>query len=203
MALKQVPSLNRTPGRPSRRDALRLGATALASLAGVAQAADTPSSAAAPAELLSALPGAQALGSARMRFFGLDIYEARLWVGSGFNPAAYASSPFALELSYARSLSGRLIAERSLKEMRRQGSFSAQQEQAWLEAMVQAFPDVRQGDRITGLHTPASGARFWFNGQERTPVRDADFSRFFFGIWLSQASSEPQMRAQLLGQKTP
>jgi hypothetical protein len=57
------------------------------------------------------------------------------------------------------------------------------------------------------LHSPGEGARFWFNGQSRPAIRDAEFSRMFFGIWLSDATSEPQIRAQLLaaaaGQKTP
>jgi hypothetical protein len=160
-----------------------------------------------PAEVASELAGAQPQGSARLRFLGLDIYEARLWTPAGFVASAYARSPFALELNYARSLSGRFIAERSLKEMRRQGSISAEREQAWLEAMVQTFPDVKAGDRITGLHTPGVGARFWFNGQSRPAVPDSEFSRTFFGIWLSDATSEPQMRSQLLtpaaGPKAP
>jgi hypothetical protein len=155
-----------------------------------------------PAELQEALPAAQALGAARMRFLGLDIYQARLWAGPGFDARNYAQSPFALELNYARSLSGRLIAERSLKEMRRQASLPAQQEAGWLAAMVAAFPDVQAGDRITGLNLPAQGARFWFNGQARPSVRDAEFSRLFFGIWLSEASSEPQLRAELLGRSS-
>ncbi len=183
----------------------------LAALAGTvlapARAADkaaeaaTASPALLPPELASELTGAQALGSARLRFLGLDIYEARLWSGAGFNPASYAQSLFALELTYFRSLSGRLIAERSLKEMQRQGKQDAAREQAWLEAMVQAFPDVKAGDRITGLNLPGVGARFWFNGQPRPSIRDVDFSRLFFGIWLADATSEPAMRKALLGQK--
>jgi hypothetical protein len=152
-----------------------------------------------PPEIQEALPAAQALGSARLRFLGMAIYQARLWVGTGFAASAYAQSPFALELNYARSLSGRLIAERSLKEMQRQAGLQPHQETAWLAAMVAAFPDVQAGDRITGLHTPVQGTRFWFNGQPRPGVSDAEFSRLFFGIWLSDASSEPKMRAELLG----
>lgn len=182
-----------------------LGALGLAPSKGFgASAADTTdASTTAPGELLTELPGAQALGAATLRFLGMDIYAARLWVPAGFSPGAYAQHPFALELRYFRSLSGRLIAERSLKEMRRQGPWSAAQEAGWLQAMLQAFVDVQAGDRISGLHTPGVGARFWFNGQPRGAVRDADFSRVFFGIWLSDASSEPQMRASLLGHKTP
>lgn len=201
----------------SRRAALYLGGSA--ALVGAlgfmpawwpaAHAADLPSAAAAvlPTELASSLPGAQLLGSARLRFFGLDIYEARLWVSSGFQAAAYADSPFALELNYFRALSGPLIAERSLKEMRRQGNFGSEREQAWLETMQQAFPDVKAGDRITGLHTPGVGARFWHNGQlrpgsateQRPDAARAEFSKVFFGIWLSDATSEPELRKRLIG----
>ena len=196
---------------PSRRKAL-LRAAALTGLALAGSAASRaapvtaadatgagPGGAALPAELVATLAGAQALGAATLRFLGLDIYAAKLWVQEGFSADRYAQSPFALELNYARALSGRLIAERSLQEMRRQAKPGAAQEQAWLDAMLRAFPDVQAGDRITGLHTPGSGARFWFNRQERPAVRDAQFSRLFFGIWLSDASSEPQMRSQLLG----
>ena len=189
----------------TRRNALQLGAgwaiaTALGlASAGSAQGAALQGSAAMPEELQEALPMAQALGTAKLRFLGLEIYQARLWVAKGFNASAWAQSPFALELNYARTLSGRLIAERSLKEMRRQASLDAQQETSWLADMLLSFPDVRSGDRITGLYTPAQGARFWLNGQARLGLRDAECSRLFFGIWLSEASSEPQLRASLLG----
>lgn len=153
-----------------------------------------------PAELLTALPGAHPLGKATMRFLGLAVYEAKLWAQRDFQPSRYPQSPFALELNYFRGLSGPQIAERSLKEMRRQGPSSETREQAWLQAMVQAFPDVKAGDRITGLHAPGMGARFWFNGQRLPDFNDTEFSRTFFGIWLSEATSEPQMRASLLGQ---
>lgn len=153
-----------------------------------------------PAELLTALPGARPLGEATLRFLGLTVYAARLWVQRDFQSSRYAQSPFALELNYFRGLSGTLIAERSLKEMRRQGPINETLEQSWLQAMVRTFPDVKAGDRITGVHTPGVGARFWFNGQGLPALSDPEFSRIFFGIWLSEATSEPQMRASLLGQ---
>ena len=152
---------------------------------------------------MSEWPGLRSVGTARMRFWGLHIYDAQLWASAEFKASAYAQSPFALELLYARSLSGKAIAERSLQEMQRQGAMPAEQAQTWLTAMERAFPDVKAGDRIVGAHTPGQGARFWFNGQPRPGLRDAEFSRRFFGIWLSDATSEPALRAQLLGLAAP
>ena len=158
-----------------------------------------PAAPAAPAELTADLPGARLLGRGTLRFLGLRIYEARLWSGATAPAADWAAAPLALELEYARGLSGAKIAERSLTEMRRQGDIAAETAKRWLGAMTQIFPDVKAGDRITGLNLPGVGARFFVNGQLRGDVRDVDFARLFFGIWLSPKTSEPSLRDALLG----
>jgi Chalcone isomerase-like len=152
-----------------------------------------------PAEVAGALPAARLLGSGSLSFFGLPVYEARLWVGEGFAAERFERDPLALELQYARSLGGRLIAERSLKEMARLGGFNAEQGQRWLAAMTRTFPDVAPGDRITGVQRPGESARFFCNGKPIGELRDAEFTRRFFGIWLGPQTSEPRLREALLG----
>ena len=154
--------------------------------------------AATPAEVAAEVPQPQAAGSTRLKFLGLSIYDARLWVAPGFQANNFAQYALALELTYLRALKGNLIAERSLKEMRRAGNVPAATEQRWLAAMQDAFPDVKEGDRITGIHLPKVGARFYFNGQLRATVKDVAFSQQFFGIWLSPTTSEPRLRTELL-----
>lgn len=191
--------------------ALLLLACALAAASGMAllgppAAAQTANASAPqrlPGEVAAELPGGVLAGSARLRFFGFDVYDSRLWVAPGFRASSYAQSPLALELTYLRALKGRAIAERSLQEMQRCGRLSPEQEQRWLGAMTEAFPDVGRGERITGLHQPGVGARFWVNGQARAEIRDPEFSRCFFGIWLAETTSEPQLRSQLLERAAP
>ena len=190
----------------SRRAALRNTArfaVAASVGTGLVQHGSTWAQSSVPSEVASELPGAQWTGAARLRFFGLSVYDSKLWVANGFKASIYPQHAFALELSYLRALKGNLIAERSLKEMRRVGSISAEQESRWLKGMQAAFPDVNEGDRIVGLHTPGVGARFWHNGQARAAVADPEFSRYFFGIWLSDTTSEPQLRSGLLERATP
>ncbi len=155
---------------------------------------------AAPPEVAAALPGAQLQGSGRLRFIGLAVYDARLWRGAAPVGADWMSAPLALELIYLRKLVGRQIAERSIKEMRRQRELSDDEAGRWLAAMMQIFPDVKDGDRITGFVVPGLGARFAVNGAVKGDVRDTEFARLFFGIWLSDKSSEPALRRALLGQ---
>src|SRR4051794_17684496 len=58
----------------------------------------------APSEVASLVTGPRLLGRGKLRYFGLLVYEARLWAGAGFSPARYDGHAFALELEYARSL---------------------------------------------------------------------------------------------------
>lgn len=152
-----------------------------------------------PIELRSTLPAGRLVGKGVLRFFGLRVYEARLWAAPGFPPGDYARHPFALELVYDRKLEGMAIAERSIAEMRRVGSFTEEQARQWLELMKQAFPDVQAQDRLLGLNDGQGEVRFFHNGRQTAQLRDAEYARLFFGIWLSPQTSAPAMRSSLLG----
>ncbi len=151
-----------------------------------------------PPELRPALPVATLSGQARMTFWGFELYQATLWVAPGFEDTAFEKSTFALELAYLRDFTGAAIAKRSVAEMRRQTPMTLAQEAAWENRMRALLPDVKAGDRITGVHQPATGAVFWRNGSLLGEVRDPVFARQFFGIWLSPQTSEPQLRRALL-----
>lgn len=150
-------------------------------------------------EVSSTLTDARLVGSARLRVWGFEVYDAQLWVVPGFRASQFAQFPLALSLRYLRALKGAAIAERSLKEMRGIEPLAGQ----WLGAMTQTFPDVQAGDRLTGLHQPGVGARFWLNGQPLGNIADARFSASFFGIWLAQTTSEPALRRELLAGAAP
>ncbi|MCO5125290.1 MAG: chalcone isomerase family protein [Rhizobacter sp.] len=174
-----------------------------ASLASPAQASSTHAPSAlvppAPEEVAVELPAARLQGQATMRYLGFEIYEARLWTAPDFSPTHYASHAFALELRYALRLDGAAIAERSLAEMRRVGSFDDARAKGWREMLGRALPDVEPGDRLTGVRAEGGTTRFYRNGQPTAVVEDAEFARLFFGIWLSPRTSEPALRRGLIG----
>jgi len=151
-----------------------------------------------PPEIQAELPGARHGATATLRFLGMRIYDARVWshapiVGDG------AAQALAIEIHYARPLSGSRIASRSLDEMKHIGHVTDAQAQRWLQSMARLFPDVRPGDRITGVQRPGHSACFYVNGSAVGDIVDPDFVRLFFGIWLSPRTSEPALRAQLIG----
>lgn len=151
-----------------------------------------------PLALQQWAPQARPAGQARLRFWGLDVYDATLWVAPGFRSADYAAHGFALQLNYLRNFEGADIARRSLEEMRRLASLSPAQVSRWQSALASLLPNVRPGDRLTGVHRPGRSALFLLNDAPLGEIGDAEFSRLFFGIWLASQTSEPALRQALL-----
>lgn len=158
--------------------------------------------AAQPAQAEAPLPGVRLAGQGTLRFLGFEIYQARLWVSPGFQPDNYTAQPLALELAYQRDFTARSIAQRSIEEMRRVGPFTEQQATRWQQALQAALPEVKAGDRLTGLYRPGAGAVFQLQGRTVGEVADPEFARLFFGIWLSPQTSEPQLREALLAARS-
>ena len=96
----------------------------------------------------------QRVGAGTLRWFGLRVYDAELRAAA--RPVGF-SSPFALSLTYARAFEGRLIAERSRQEIEALGLGSPAQRAVWAEAMRALFPNVAEGDSLTGEHLPGRG----------------------------------------------
>jgi len=149
-------------------------------------------------ELAILLPQSRLIGKGRLTFWGFQVYDARLWALPGFKPDSLAAQPFALELAYLRGFDNQDVAERSITEMRRSAPISDAQAKIWIDDMMRALPDVKKGDRVMGIYRPGVGAQFLMNGRPSGEIRDAEFARLFFGIWLSSKTSEPKLRAALL-----
>ena len=68
------------------------------------------------------------------------------------------------------------------------------------DLLKKAFPDVKSGDKLTGVFLPKQGTRFFFNGRLTTEINDADFGDAFFAIWLDAKAKRLDLRKALLGQ---
>lgn len=190
-----------SPSRPPSAPRRRHIPVAAAFLLAVTTAAWWPTSVQAGSPeptATAALQDKQLLGQSRLRVWGFEVYEASLWAPAGFDAQRFEQQRFALELTYLRSFKGRDIAGRSIDEMRGLATLAPEQAARWQAAMGELFPDVQRGDRLTGVHVPGSGARFYLNGRLRGEVADDAFSRLFFGIWLSPRTSQPALRATLI-----
>jgi hypothetical protein len=141
------------------------------------------------------LPNLILLGEGRLTVLFWDIYDARLYVADGsYDP----EKPFALSLNYLRGFSGSDITKRSIEEMRKQGLGDESVLVSWQTELGRIFPDVLEGDEIIGVSDPSEGARFFLNDSLIGTITDQNLSRQFFDIWLSEKTSEPEMRKLLM-----
>jgi hypothetical protein len=142
------------------------------------------------------LPQAQLVGEYTFSKYIWDIYHISLYA-----PEAKweEGKPMALQLRYQLAISGADIAERSAEEMRNIGFKDEVRLAAWFSQMRNIFPDVRDGTILTGVLTADGQTIFYQNDKEIGHVQDSEFGRWFFGIWLNKATSEPTMRKNLLG----
>lgn len=142
------------------------------------------------------VPNAKTVGEGRLTYMLWDVYDAVLYAPNGkFEP----QKPFALSLTYLRDLSGKKIADRSVEEMRNQGFKDEIRLAAWHTQMTNIFPDVSEGVSLTGLYTDNGESIFYKNGIEVGRIKDKEFGKYFFDIWLNKKTSAPDLRANLLG----
>jgi len=174
---------------------------ALSALVALVLLVSGPALADVPPHLGRALGEARPAGSGRLTWFGLHVYDARLFVpATGFDARRYFEQPFALELTYARKLQGRAIAERSDAEIAKLGIGTEAQRARWRQAMLALFPDVQAGQKLAGVHVPGQATEFYLDGQLIGRVDDPAFGTAFFGIWLDARTAAPDLRASLLKQ---
>ena len=140
------------------------------------------------------LPGLRPSEAQRLKIWGFEIYDARLWTRPEFSVQQYSTQSFGLELTYLRKFEGKDIAKRSIEEMKRVGKVNAEQEALWLKAMTDIFPTVGKGDKLLGVYKPNEGAEFWLHQKRLGLIPDPQFAKLFFGIWLHEATSAPAIR---------
>jgi len=149
-----------------------------------------------PEPVVRDFPELRLAGEGRLRWLGLHIYDAALWVnGAKWNP----EREFALDIRYARNLSGERLAGTSIDEIRRLGFGDEARLARWSDDLARVFPDVKKGDRITGVNRPGVGAEFYYQGRLTGRIDDPEFARAFFAIWLDARTREPRLRESLFG----
>ncbi|MFT6329036.1 MAG: hypothetical protein ACJAYN_000965 [Bermanella sp.] len=136
------------------------------------------------------------VGEARLKIMFWKIYDAKLAAANG---EWKKDTSFALSLTYLRDFDGEEIASRSVDEMRDIGYEDEVLLAKWFEQMRSVFPNVKEGENITGVMDENQHTHFYYEGRLIGSIDDKSFGQSFFDIWLNEKTSEPKMRKQLLG----
>ena len=149
-----------------------------------------------PNELSGTIKAEKPYGTGSLTWFFLTAYDATLWTDARQWSMA---EPFALTLTYKMSFSREELVERTVEEMAKIAPALPRTALArYGQDLAVVFPSVKDGDRVTAIHTPGKPVRFFHNGRLTGEIGEASFAEPFFGIWLSPRTSEPKLRARLL-----
>lgn len=149
-----------------------------------------------PARVRALAPEIRVQGGGELTFFGISIYDGWYWSPVRAWPN---DGPYALDLIYHRDLDGARIAQRSVDEIAKLGYGSQAERVRWGALMTHIFPDVRRGDRLTGVYTGGGAVKYFYNGKPIGDIAEPGFAQAFFGIWLDPRTSQTAFRQKLLG----
>ncbi|GGB61570.1 chalcone isomerase family protein [Shewanella inventionis] len=136
------------------------------------------------------------VGAASMSVLWLDIYSATLYSLDGKYQANQL--PIKLEIEYHRDIEAKDLIDATVDQWLHIG-LSKQKIDEYHDQLAQAWPDVKEGDRLTFMVNSATQAEFLFNDKPYFGVTNADFPADFLAIWLSEKTSRPKLRQQLIG----
>lgn len=163
--------------------------TLMLALSGSAQGADLFPS------IKKLIPHAEKVGESSFSILVLDVYDIALYASNG---KWQKDKPYALSVRYHVEIEAKDIIERSIDEMRRQNPDPVKLG-VWAEKLRAFFPKVERGTVLAALHIPGRRTVFYKNGSQIGVIDDPQFGPVYMGIWLDENTSEPSLRAELLG----
>lgn len=144
------------------------------------------------------VPQAELVGKGRLSLMLWDIYDIALYAPQGaYNPA----KPYALVYSYLRTIEGKGVADASRDEIKRLGMKDPAKLADWHKQLVAILPDVHKGSVLSAVNIPGKETQFYDSGKKIGVIKDPEFGKYFFNIWLGPQTKEKALRQTLLAGK--
>lgn len=137
------------------------------------------------------------VGSATFSIWLWDIYTSKLITPSG-KYIGIDAHPFTIyEITYLRDIESAELVKRTIEQWQHLG-ISAHIYQPYIGQLKQSWPDINKGDKLT-LVVKNNQSAFYYNNKLTGIIDSKSFASLFLDIWLSKNTSQPDLRAQLLG----
>ncbi|WP_137222493.1 chalcone isomerase family protein [Shewanella sp. MEBiC00475] len=136
------------------------------------------------------------VGTADMSLLWFDIYSAKLFSIDG----KYRANrfPLILDIKYHRDIDAIDLVTATIEQWQHLG-LAEENIELYRQQLVNAWPDVKEGDRLTFRVNTPEDAAFLLNDAPYYQVSNTQFPAAFLDIWLSEKTSHPELRKQLIG----
>ncbi|MCL1138793.1 chalcone isomerase family protein [Shewanella pneumatophori] len=137
------------------------------------------------------------VGRGEMQWWWFSLYRAKLLTLDG--NYSQGELPLVLDIEYYQEIPSERLVEATLDQWQHLG-LSKQRQQKWLAEIKAVWPDVVEGDKLTLRVLDSGVSQFYFNDEPLAKAMPKGFSDDFLAIWLSEQTSRPELRKQLLGE---
>jgi hypothetical protein len=126
-----------------------------------------------------------------------DIYTSQLLTSSGEYPLIDSKDNLLFDINYLRGIKSEDLIKRTIEQWRHLG-IAEDKYQIYIPLLKNMWPDIQKGDNLSILiHQGRS--TFYFNKQYLGFIDEVEFGEIFLAIWLSENTSQPSLRNELLG----
>lgn len=137
------------------------------------------------------------LGKATFSVLFWDLYKSELLTSSGTYPMQSKNEKLIYKIQYLKAVSAKELVEHTVEQWKHL-EVKPQKYQTFIPKMSDIWPDLNAGDSLALVMSQQKSA-FYFNGNLVGSIEDPIFGPLFVDIWLSEKTSEPKLRQQLLG----
>jgi Chalcone isomerase-like len=149
-----------------------------------------------PHQVVSQAPGMHPLGKGRHSWWGIQMYDATLWV---VGPRYSAAAPHALDLEPGRAVSADTLVTNAMGEMRDLRAGDEQKLRAWQAEMRKVIPNVKPGDQVVIFCPDTNRTLVYLNNSSTGEVDDQTFCPAVMSVWLHPRTKHQSLRKSLLG----
>lgn len=140
------------------------------------------------------------IGEATFSILFWDLYKSQLLTTSGKYPVVLETDKVLFTINYLADISSDDLINRTIEQWDHLG-IRPEQYLIYLPELKSMWPDIQEGDSLSLLIHQGRSV-FYFNQQYIGVINPTGFGQIFLAIWLSENTSEPNLRRELLGSIT-
>lgn len=126
-----------------------------------------------------------------------DIYKSNLKTTTGKYPLESDRDKLIYQINYLEDITSKDLIMHTVEQWQHLG-VEVERYQAYLDVLAKIWPDIKDGDTLV-LYVNNNKSSFYLNNNFIGEIEQPAFSQLFLDIWLSENTSEPDLRLELLG----
>jgi hypothetical protein len=150
-----------------------------------------------PPQVFSEAPEMHPFGKGRHSWWGIQMYDATLWI---VGPQWSAAKPHALDIEPNRAVSADTLVKNAIAEMRDLKVGDERKLRVWQTEMKKVIPNVQPGDQIVIFCSDTNRTLVYLNDSSTGEIDDPSFCPAVMSVWLHPQTKLQAMRKSLLGQ---